>query len=418
MSSVGTMSPSPAAWTDLPSHRAWLDTQFAKLIRFNRNAIRDEGGFHWLAADGEPLVERTPQLFLTARLTHVASIGVLRGIPASQALLDHGMASLTGLFADEVHGGWFSDPDRPDGRKATYDHVHVGLAASSAVAAGHPGAAALVEQVIQVVDTHLYAADERALRESFARDWSDEEAYRGANANMHGTETFLALGDVTGDPRWHERGLAMADRIINVHARGSDWLIPEHFTAGWTPLPDFNKDDPDHPFRPFGATPGHALEWARFLLALDASPFLPTTPWLVEAAAALTDRAVGLWAADSHEGLVYTVDWSGRPVATSRLHWPVCEGIQATAALHQVTGEDRWAAWYRRLWDHAERHFIDDSGAWVNELDPRLHEKSDIWPGRPDVYHSAGALVVPTVPLSPFLTLAVAEAGDRAEPQR
>jgi len=399
-----------ASWTDLASHRAWLDRQFAALIRFNRNAIRDGGGFHWLDVDGRPLPDRQPLLFLTARMTHVAAIGVLRGIPGSGALLDHGLTSLTGVFADDVHGGWFSDPSRPEARKSTYDQVHVGLAAASATAAGHPDARALLGQVIEVIDTRLYAADENALRESFARDWSEEESYRGANANMHGTETFLAIGDVTGESRWHERGLAMAGRIIDTHARPNEWLIPEHFTVDWTPLPDHNREDPNHPFRPYGATLGHSLEWSRFLLALDASPHLPATPWLVRAAAALTDRALGLWAADGHEGLVYTVDWAGHPVATSRLHWPVCEGIQATAALYRVTGDKHWEQWYRRLWDHAERHFIDDSGAWVNELDPDLVAKSDIWPGRPDVYHSAGALVVPTVPLSPFVTLAVAEA--------
>ena len=35
------------------------------------------------------------------------------------------------------------------------------------------------------------------MRESFDRDWRTEEAYRGANSNMHGTEAFLALADVT-----------------------------------------------------------------------------------------------------------------------------------------------------------------------------------------------------------------------------
>ncbi len=408
------MTPVAASWTDLPSHRDWLAARFAQLVRFNRNAIRTGGGFHWLDVDGQPLPDRQPQLFLAARMTHVAAIGLLRGVPAAGALLDHGMTALNGFFADEVYGGWLSDPSRPEEPKSTYDQVHVGLAAAGAAAAGHPDAPALLDRVIAVVDTHLYAEDERALRESFTRDWSTEESYRGANANMHGTEAFLAIGDLTGDPRWHERGLAMAARIVHEQARANGWLIPEHFTADWTPLTEYNRADPNHPFRPYGATLGHSLEWARFLLALDASPLLPDTPWLIEAAVALTDRALDLWGVDGHEGLVYTVDWDSRPVAPARLHWPVCEGIQTTAALRKATGDARWEAWYRRLWDHAERHFIDDSGAWANELDANLRETSQIWPGRPDVYHAAGALVGPTVPLSPFLAMAVAQENRRS----
>ena len=35
-------------------------------------------------------------------------------------------------------------------------------------------------------------------------------------------------------------------------ARRSDWRIPEHFTADWTPLPDFNVDNPGDQFKPYG----------------------------------------------------------------------------------------------------------------------------------------------------------------------
>ena len=103
---------------------------------------------------------------------------------------------------------------------------------------------------------------------------------------MHGLEAFLAMGSATGDAVWHERGLAIADRIINGAARERGWLLPEHFTADWVVLPEYNRDEPLHPFRPYGATFGHSLEWSRFLLQLDASPLVASPPWLVEAAEA------------------------------------------------------------------------------------------------------------------------------------
>ena len=384
-----------SSWLDTPSHRSWLEQGLARVLTAALPSIRSEGGFAWLDAEGSPLPGRNPQLFLTARMAHTSAIGVRHGIPGSGELLDHAMRSLVELHADTEHGGWLSEPGVVT-RKSTYDHVHVGLAAATALDVGHPAAAALLGQVVEVIESRLWDEETQTLRESFAADWSDSEDYRGANANMHGLEAFLAIGRATGDALWHVRGLAIAERLINHHARERDWLIPEHFTADWVVRPDYNEDEPEDPFRPFGATFGHSLEWARFLLDLDRSPLVGSPGWLAESAEALTRRALdGGWALDGRPGLVYTVGWDGVPVAVVRLHWPVCEGIQAAAALHRHTGDPHWEQWYRRLWDHAARYFIDERGTWRNELGPDMAEAGTVWPGRPDVYHCGGALAGP-----------------------
>ena len=384
-----------ASWLDSPSHREWLHRGLSDVLTFALPSILPGGGFAWQAADGSPLPGRPPQLFLTARMAYASAIGVRYGIPGAGALLDHAMASLTGLHADPEHGGWLSEPGSVT-RKATYDHVHVGLASATALGVGHPAASGLLSQAVDVIDARLWDDEARALRESFAPDWSDAEEYRGANANMHGLEAFIAMGHATGDAVWHERGLAIADRLINQAARHRHWLLPEHFDTSWREQPDYNRDEPQHPFRPYGATFGHSLEWARFLLQLDASPLVGSPDWLVEAADGLSRRALdGGWAIDGRPGLVYTVDWDGTPVADVRLHWPVCEGIQTSAALLRRTGDAHWEGWYRRLWDHAARYFVDEHGAWRNELDDEMREAGSVWPGRPDVYHCTGALTTP-----------------------
>jgi mannose/cellobiose epimerase-like protein (N-acyl-D-glucosamine 2-epimerase family) len=134
-----------------------------------------------------------------------------------------------------------------------------------------------------------------------------------------------------------------------------------------------------------------------------------TPEWVLEAAAGLSRRALDSWGVDGREGLVYTVDWDAEPVSTIRLHWPVCEGIQATALLGRLTGEAEWERWYRRLWDHAATYFVDATGTWVNELDEQMQEGHAVWPGRPDVYHSAGAYMAPLLPAWPFMTVAAAQ---------
>lgn len=381
-------------WLDNPSHRAWLERNFADILQFALASPLAEGGFAYLGADSTPVPGRKPQLMFTARTLYTASLGVAHGIPGAGDLAEHALTSLDGLYADQRHGGWLSEPGTIT-RKATYDHVQVGLGAATAVLAGIDRAKPLLAQVISIIDERLWDSSTQTLRESFAEDWSDSEDYRGANANMHGIEAFIAIGKATQDPRWHERSLAVADRLINRHARAHDWLLPEHYTANWEELLDYNADEPNHPFRPYGATFGHSLEWARFLLELERSSQV-SAPWLVEAAVGLTRRALdGGWALDGRPGLVYTVDWNGAPVSVSRLHWPICEGIQASAALVRVTGDAHWEDWYRRLWDHAARYFIDERGTWINELGEDLREGGLIWPGRPDVYHCGGACITP-----------------------
>jgi mannose/cellobiose epimerase-like protein (N-acyl-D-glucosamine 2-epimerase family) len=400
-------------WVERPTHRHWAEERFARLVEFVQPSVLPGGGFAYLGADGKGMPGRDPSLLLTARMTHVAGIGSALGVPGAGRLLEHGLWSLAEPFRDEVNGGWFGGLDR-GGRKAAYEHVHVILGGSSAVAAGADGAGALLADAADVVERSFWQEDEGALSESYSADWDDPEPYRGANANMHAVEAFLALGDAIDDDLWHERALRICDRIINGHARARDWLIPEHYDAQWNELPEYNADNPNDPFRPYGATYGHSLEWARLLCGLQASPRVPSPDWLLESAAALSRKALGAWGIDGREGLVYTVDWDTHPVSTIRLHWPVCEAIQATALLRGLTGEVEWEQWYRRLWDHAAAYFLDSKGSWINELDDDMREGHAVWPGRPDVYHATGAYLAPLLPAWPFMTVAAAtQSGSR-----
>jgi mannose/cellobiose epimerase-like protein (N-acyl-D-glucosamine 2-epimerase family) len=387
----------PETWLDNPTHHAWLEHRFSDLLTFALPSIRPEGGFHYLGGDRRPMADKPPMLFLTARMAWVSSGGVREGIPGAGRLLDHAMDSLLGFHWDAEHRGWLTQPGTVT-RKSTYDHVHCGMAASGAMAADHPRAAELMERVVEVIDTRLWDDATQTLLESFAPDWSDSEDYRGANANMHGTEAMILMGAATGDRVWHDRAYAVAQRLIDGFARAEGWLLPEHFAADWRPDLGYNRDRPNDPFRPYGATFGHSLEWARFLLQLDRSPWVGGQPWLLEAAEALSRRALdGGWGIDGIEGIPYTVDWDGSVVADVRLHWPVCEGIQASAELVRATGDDHWEQWYRRLWDHAAAVWIDEHGAWINEVDASMVEAGSVWPGRPDVYHAAGAVRAATL---------------------
>ena len=143
---------------DDAGHRTWLHDRETAALSFAQASIRPEGGFHYLGADRRPLADRPPALFLTARMAWVSSAGVRDGIPGSERLLDHAMDSLLGFHWDAENRGWLTQPGTPT-RKATYDHMHCAMAASGALAAGHPRAHELLDRVVDVVDTRLWDED-------------------------------------------------------------------------------------------------------------------------------------------------------------------------------------------------------------------------------------------------------------------
>lgn len=406
------------SWLGSPTHHAWLDAEFERLVRFSPEPRHPAGGFAWLGADGRAQTDQPIHTWITGRMTHVHALAHLRGVPGSGPLVDHGVAALRGLLRDDTHGGWYSQvaaDGSPTPGKEGYAHAFVVLAATSAAAAGRAGARELLDDALGVLDEHFWDDDAGRYRESFADDFSDPEPYRGANSNMHLVEAGLAAADVTGDRRWRDRSLAVATHLIDDAARANGWRLIEHYDTAWQPIAEYNADEPAHPFRPYGTTIGHWLEWSRLLLHLDASITADdaddSSPrWLVEAARALFDASVDVgWGADGTDGFVYTLDWHDQPVVDNRLHWVVCEAIATAGALHERTGERRFEAWYRLLWDHAERHFIDrDQGSWHHELSPDLTPATGTWSGKPDLYHAAQACLLPQLDLAPSLATQLA----------
>jgi mannose/cellobiose epimerase-like protein (N-acyl-D-glucosamine 2-epimerase family) len=357
----------------------------------------------------------------TARMTHSFAMAHIQGLPGFAELVDHGVKALRGPLRDAEHGGWFATAHHRDDNtdKAAYLHAFVALAASSAVVAQRPGAQALLDDAINIIDTHFWSEEEGAMRESFNRDFSGEESYRGANSNMHATEAFLALADVTEDTRWLCRAQRIVERVIHGHAAANDYLVVEHFDRDWQPLHDYNHDNPADGFRPYGTTPGHGFEWARLLLHLEAARVqaaMLTPDWLATDAQKLFDHNCRHgWNVDGAPGIVYTLDWDNRAVVRHRLHWTHCEASAAASALLKRTGDAQYESWYRLFWEFCDSHFIDRcEGSWHHELDPQNRPSADIWAGKPDLYHAWQAVLIPRLPLAPSMATALAQLSQSA----
>ena len=397
-------------WIDLPSHRRWLTGHFEHLLAFGRRTPYPGGGAAWLDDAGAPWLEQGLQTWITCRTAHVYSLGALLGIPGSRPIAQASLDGLTGPLRDAEFGGWFTqraaDGSTPDD-KAAYSHAFVMLAASSATVAGLRDAPALLAEATGVFERRFWDEASGRVVDTWDRSFTSLDPYRGLNAAMHTVEAFLAVADVTGQRLWLERAGRIAAFAVAA-AAGNQWRLPEHYDSTWQVELELNADRPDDPFKPYGATIGHGLEWARLLLHLEAAGAVGVD-WL-PAAVALFDRAVADgWAADGAEGFVYTTDWSGRPVVRDRMHWVVAEAIGAAAALHQRTGEARFAERYAQWWDYAHRHVIDhEYGSWHHQLDPANQPSGTVWPGKADLYHAVQATLIPLLPLAPTLATSLA----------
>ena len=307
------------------------------------------------------------------------------------------MALTDGPLRDAEHGGWRASTG--DDAKAAYVHAFAVLAGSTAATAGIPGGRALLEDALDVWQTRFWDDGEGLAVEEWDRAWTRLGPYRGVNANMHGVEAMLAAADAVGDPAAADRLRGQArratERVVHGWARERDWRLPEHFGPDWTPLPEFNRDRPADPFRPYGVTIGHQFEWAR--LALHVRAVTPDPPlWLLADAVDLFAAAASRgWAADGQDGFPYTLDWDDRPVVGARMHWVLCEAVAAATVLAEVTGEPSYRELARRWREHGEERFADPStGSWHHELTPSGEVGSGTWAGQPDAYHLAQMLLL------------------------
>jgi mannose/cellobiose epimerase-like protein (N-acyl-D-glucosamine 2-epimerase family) len=266
----------------------------------------------------------------------VFALAHLLGRPGAAALVDHGLGSLTGPFLDRAHGGWFSavGQDGPVARaKTAYEHAFVLLATASAAVAGRPGAGALLDLAVRTVLDRFWDPAAGMVVEEWDEAFRTLDGYRGVNATMHMVEALLAAADATGDATLRERALRATTRVVHRLAPAHRWRIPEHLDASYRPVLDYNADHPADPFRPFGGTVGHWLEWSRLAVQLHAALGDAAPDWLVADACSLFAAAVrDGWAVDGAPGFVYTVDWDGHPVVRQRMHWVAAEATAAAAA--------------------------------------------------------------------------------------
>ncbi len=402
-----------------------LDAEFRALVDFARNS-KVPAGFGYMGADGEVDLNKPIELWINGRMTHVFALATLYGIEGAREYMQHGVKSLTDYFRDHDYGGWYASIESVprDGRgvavndrKEAYAQAFVILAAASALAAGEEAAAPLLQAALDEQLEHWYDPATGKVAESWNREFTEAEDYRGINANMHTVEALISAADVLGDVELLERATGVLKFVYDT-AKDRGWRIPEHYTTEWEIIEDYNEDEPAHPFRPYGITPGHGLEWARLMLharGSRADAGLDVPDWMLEAGQQLMAAAVqDGWDVDGNPGFVYTTDFEGNPVVTQRMHWVLTEAVGVASVLAKALAAEgqaadaallRHQAW--QWWNYAQEHLIESPGRWVHELDPQNQFANATWDGKPDVYHAAQMTLLPRLPVSPTFAAAL-----------
>ncbi len=386
---------------DTAENKEFLKENALSLLKFGRKFPSPNGSSYYLGDDGTPWTDRPRETWITSRMAHVYSIGSMMGIDGCNELAEAAIKGLSDELLDKEHGGWYAGVTADGGilpNKQCYAHAFVILAATSGKLAGVKGADELLEKALAVYDKYFWDEEEGLSVDTWNTEFTELDTYRGINANMHTVEAFLAAADTLDDEKYRVRAGRIIDRVAG-WAKENGYRIPEHFTSDWQPDLEKNKEKPDDPFKPYGATPGHGIEWARLITqwALSSKLNADAEKQYIDTACRLYRRAIDdAWNADGAPGIVYTTDWEGKPVVHDRMHWTLAEAINSSAVLYRVTGEARYAGDYAEFMKYLDETVLDHTcGSWFHQLDEKNNLKGTVWPGKSDLYHAFQAMNIP-----------------------
>ncbi len=341
-------------------------------------------------------------------MVQVFGLGHLAGLVDAKKYVDAGVIAILELFQDKRSGGFYNaingEGEAISSEKLAYDQVFVLLAACTAKIVGSPRADELIAAIDETIEKYFWDEEYGFLRNSWDNNFQKLDTYRGINANMHAVEAFTAAFDVTGEKKYRDRAYRIAKGAIDGLARSNNWFLPEHFNEKWEQEKDFNIDNPADPFRPYGVTIGHLFEWSRLILhsKVQMAGTGEDLSWIDSAAISLyqVGREFG-WAVDGNPGFVYTINWSGKPVVTSRMFWVVAEALMSAHALYLQTGDETFRQDYDNWWEYVDSKVIDKvNGSWFHELNPAQEVVEHTWQGKPDTYHAFNACLLPLYPFN------------------
>lgn len=419
--------------------RGFLRQHIADIMEFyDARCIDPVGGFfHGYRNDGSIFDSRTRHLLSSAKFVFNFAMAARHfGSPRYAGAARHGLAYLHEIHRDSATGGYVwivRDGCAADRTNHGLGVAHVLLAYASAHKAGSDQAASWMEQTWNLLEERYWDRQAGLYRDQADADWHFS-AYRGQHTNLRLCEALLGAYEADGNPRYLDRALLIAQNITQRQAQLANGLVWEHYDDQWRIDWNHHRDEPKHPFQPWGFVVGHQTGWSRLLLQLDrhcrrpasevdlpasvpgsieplwkpmparqesstlplpytqgytildphavqeALPPMarPESQWLLPTARRLFDTAVPLAWDEKHGGLCQSFDPEGNICDDDKHYWTQAETLAASALLAQRTGQDEYWMWYERIWQYAWQHMVDHQyGAWYRVLDRRNQHYDD-----------------------------------------
>ena len=393
----------------------FLRAHVARTMAFyHPHCIDPAGGFfHYFKDDGAIYDRSHRHLVSSTRFVFDYAMAYRAfGKPEYLDGVRHGLRYLREAHRDAQSGGYawtIRDGVAEDRTNHCYGVAFVLLAYSHALMASIEDARGWMDETWRLLETRFWEAEHGLYRDEADAGWNFS-GYRGQNANMHMCEAMLAAFEASGERRYLDRALQLADAMTRRQAAKAGGLVWEHYDAGWNIDWHYHLDDPKHLFRPWGFQPGHQTEWAKLLLILDRHL---GEDWLVPTACRLFDVALAHSWDEARGGMYYGFapearrqpGMEGAPIGDGaqvermfvcdddKYFWVQAESLATAALLAARTGDAKYWDWYDNLWTYAWTHLVDHRyGAWFRILDAdnRKYDDEKSPAGKVD-YHTMGA---------------------------
>jgi len=364
---------------------AFLRDQLLRALAFHERHGRDPSGgwFHFFHADGTVADRETRELACSARFVSAQALAA-RHLDRPQGLdgARHGLRFLRDAHRDPDTGG-YAWRVRWHGSSANYGEREVldgsnhceGLALvlqahADALAAGIEDARLGLHETFGLMEHHFWEPAHGLYADEAEADWGPRPS-RGQAANMRACEAMLAAHGATGELRFLNRAETLAWSVVQRLARQTQGIVREHYRLDWSLL-EPAAGDSSHGG---GVRPGHLMQWARLLVALER---LRPAEWLVPRARELHATATRLGWDARHGGLCEAVMPGQAPRDAEQQAWAQAEALATSACLAVRTGEGGYWDWYDRVWEHCWAHAVDAThGGWHRRLAAEHRRQDD-----------------------------------------
>lgn len=377
-------------------NKTYLLSQIDGVLRFyHQHSIQEAGGFHqYLTATGEHGDNVHHLVSSTRIVVNFARGMILFGKPEYEANVRHGLAFIRNQHRWQNGQGynWLMLEGEPqDQDQYCYGYAFLILAYANALHAGINEAGEWLEETFSLMEKYFWQAQHGLYADQLSADLQTLDRYRGQNANMHACEAMIAAFEATKDKKFLDRAELLAYNITVRATQDTDGLLWEHYTTDWQVDWDYNKDDPQNLYKPWGFQPGHFTEWSKLLLMVNKHR---PNELLARRAKELMDMALEHSWDSQYGGLLYGFDPQYAICDDNKLFWVQAETLAALAWL-MADNKDRW---YMQSFDelaaYIENHFIvSGETVWRRRLrrDNQHQEKWIAEPGAKCDYHNLGA---------------------------